>query len=89
MKEDAAADSGFPPSAQASDNEGDDENRDAAADEEEKADDPAPEESKEAKVASQARNENPEEKIFDKMIKVPPKIKLKQIRNKIIEELGV
>lgn len=61
-----------------------------APDEEEKVEDPAlAEEAKEAKAASPAKNENPEEKIFDKLIKVMPKKKLKDIRKAILEELGV
>jgi len=46
------------------------------------------EESKEAKQVSPTKAENPEEKIFDRVVKVMPKTKLKGIRKAILEELG-
>lgn len=91
-------DAGFPPSVQNSDNEGNEEDEDAngqgdaeaEADKEEEnkeaAVDPAEEEKKEPNKTAKA--ENPEEKIFDRVIKVKPKEKLKGIRRTILEELG-
>ena len=66
-------DAGFPPSPPASDNEG--ENEGDENNEEEKKEDGADgeEERKEPKQASPAKAENPEEKIFDRQIKVKPK----------------
>jgi len=93
----AAQDAGFAPTPNASDNEGEneaDEEADADGDknEEEKMAEPAAdsqeEDNKEAKHASPTKAENPEEKIFDRIVKINPKTKLKGIRKAILEELG-
>ena len=85
-------DAGFPPSNPPSDNEGDNDNEEANPEEEkmELAEtSAAPEE--EAKLTEAAKTEtmNPEEKIFDRVVKVQQKTKLKGIRRSILEELGV
>ena len=72
-----------------SDNEGENED-DVNNEEEKKGDDNAvDEENKEDKPASPTKAESPEEKIFDRVIKIKPKEKLKGIRKAILEEMGV
>ena len=46
----------------------------------------APEESKGPQMGTKAASE---EKVFDQVIKVPPKTKLKGVRKAILEDLGV
>merc|ERR1712060_454822 len=87
--EEEAIDTGFPPSNPPSDNECDGEEGDKEEENPDEEQKEAPgggdggEETKKAEGAGQ------EEKVFDKVIKVMPKIKLKGIRKAILEELGV